>query len=304
VSATGVNAGVDLDNPFPNPPPLPTDLPAPRLVSPRGALRRSLVVWGWGQLAAGDRRGVLGPPLEVATLAGLTLIVPAASAGTNASLAFAAVVLTFAAWIAIAVHAHRAAAHRRSGLGIEPGPSGGIDLLWLAPLVVVFSTLFWLGAGRLGDPGTVLADYVADWQAGRADSALVRFTAPPGSSAELSDAWSRQLAGLRNALVRLAAVAGPSSAIDPERPLDTVRWTARPAESAPDTRLVDIEVVRQESVRGQLFGLLPSTTQRLVTLDRLGMAELRLVALPGPFAGSAWRIVRVDIGGIELDENS
>ena len=292
-----MRAGVDLDNPLPNPPPLPTDLPAPRLVSPRGALRRSLAVWGWGQVAAGDRRGWLGPPLQVATVAALVVLGPAAAPGTNAPFVFAGTALACAAWAAIAVHAHRVAARRRSALGIEPGQTGALELLFLAPVVVAFSTFFWLAAGRLADPGTVLVDYTEDWQAGRIDLAAARFVVQP-STADLSDEWARQLAGLRNALVRLAAVAGPAAGIDPERPLDSIRWTARPDGSDADGLVVDIEVVREESVRGQLFGLLPSTTQRLVTLERLGTAELRLVPLSSPLDGSAWRIVRVEIEGV------
>jgi hypothetical protein len=227
----------------------------------------------------------------------LVALAPAAAAGTYAPFVFSGVALTFAAWVAIAVHAHRAAVRRRSTLGIEAGKTGALELLVLAPVVVAFSTLFWLEAGRLADPGTVLADYTEDWQAGRTDAAAARFVAQP-ATADLSDEWTRQLAGLRNALVRLAAVGGPGAGIDPGRPLDSIRWTSRGDGSAPDGLVVDIEVVREESVRSQLFGLLPSTTQRLVTLERLGTAELRLVPQPGPLAGSAWRIVRIEIEGV------
>jgi hypothetical protein len=292
-------AGADLDNPLPNPPPVPSDLPPPRLASPRGALRRSLILWGWGQIAAGGRRGWLGPPLQVGALAGLLAFGPAAARGTNAPLVFLAGALVLGLWVAIPFHAHRVASRRRAALDLPSGQTGGLDLLWLAPVAVVLSTAFWTGTGRLGDPGVVLADYVGDWRAGRVADAAGRFVATPGEGAALADAWGRQLANLRNDLVRLSAVSGPGSGIDPEQPLETVRWSLQPAED-PGTVLVDIEVVRRETVRSQVFGWLPSTSQRLVTLERLGTAELRLIDLPGTLGGQGWRIVRVEVGGVEL----
>jgi hypothetical protein len=212
---------------------------------------------------------------------------------------FLAGVVILAAWVAIPVHAHRVAMRRRAALDMPAGSSGAVDLLWLAPVIVVLSTLLWTSAGRLGDPGVVLGDYVTHWRAGRADAAAAMFERPPPPGV-VAVAWERQLASLRNDLVRLAAVNGAASGIDPSRPLETVRWTTSPG-SGRGTYAVDLEVVRQESVRSQLFGLLPSTSQRLVTVEQLGRAELRLVDLDGPFAGQAWRIVLVDIGGIKLD---
>src|SRR5207253_1292589 len=52
----------------------PNDIPAPRLPTARGALRRSLLIWGWGQLATGDWRGWLLLPLEPLCVAALAVL--------------------------------------------------------------------------------------------------------------------------------------------------------------------------------------------------------------------------------------
>jgi hypothetical protein len=258
-----------------------------------------LIVWGWGQVAAGDRRGWILPIVQLALVAVLLAIGPGAAQGTNAWLVFLAAAVVFALWAAIPVHAYRRAVQRHAALDVPLGRTGGLDLLWLAPIAVVFSTVFWSVAARTADPGTVLADYAADWRAGRAETAVGRFEMPPSDPSGVRDAWTAQLAKLRNDLVRLAAVSGPGSGIDPEDPLASIHWAARD-DGEPGTYIVDIEVVRRETIRGQLLGLVPSTSQRLVPLEKLGVAELRLVDLPGPLAGNGWRIVRVEVGGTVL----
>jgi hypothetical protein len=256
-------------------------------------------VWGWGQIAAGDRRGWIGPPLQLALVAALAVFAPSAAQGTNAWLIFLAGAVVMALWLAVPVDAYRLTMRRRAALDVPTGSASGLDLLWLAPFAVAFSTFFWAAAGRAADPGLVLSDYVGDWRTGRVDAALALFDIPPGDSASMPGTWEAQLANLRNDLVRLAAVSGPTSGIDPGQPLDSIVWSAKPPEEA-DAFLVAIEVVRRETVRGQLLGLVPSTSQRLVTVERLGTVELRLVDLPGPFGGQAWRIRSVEVGGIGL----
>jgi hypothetical protein len=217
--------------------------------------------------------------------------------GTNAPFVFLAGAAVLALWALIPVHAHRTAARRRAALDLTPGSSSGLDLLWLAPIAVALSTIFWSSAGRAGDPGIVMADYVEDWRTGRAEAAGALFETPPASPAAIVDAWAAQLANLRNDLVRLAAVSGPGSGIDPADPLASVQWNVSEGDES-GVVVADIEVVRRETVRGVLFGLLPSTSQRLVTLERLGTIELRVADLPGQLGGQGWRIVRVEVGGI------
>ena len=263
-----------------------------------GPSARSLLVWGWGQLASGDRRGWLGPPAQVASLALLALAAATLGNGEGVELVFLAGAAVLGAWAAVAIHAHRRAARRRAALDLPSGESGAGDLLWLAPIAIGLATALWLAGGRAGDPGMVLDDYLADWRAGRAEAAIGRFVTPPGTVAAMTAAWEGQLAGLRNDLVRLAAEHGPDAGIDPDRPIDTVRWADGGPVDGGAGYLVVIEVVRRESVRGQLFGILPTTSQRLVTIARLGEVRLRLEPTAG--SGDAWRIVRVEVGGVAL----
>jgi hypothetical protein len=255
-----------------------------------------LLIWGWGQVVAGDRRGWLGPPVQIAAIAALVAATPTLVAGTNGELAFVAGAALLGAWAVIAVHAHRRAARRRAALDLPPGDAGAADLLWLAPVVIALSSGFWIAAGDAGDPGVLLDLYVADWRAGRAADAAGRFGAPPEPAA-LAEAWDRQGAALHNELVAIAAAAGPDSGIDPDHPLDELRWVDAGARES-GSRLVALEVARVETVDGQLFGILPTSSQRLVTLARLGQIELRLVDRPGSAGGVAWRIVRAEVGGI------
>jgi hypothetical protein len=268
-------------------------------VSPRGALRLSLILWGLGQVAAGDRRGWLGLPLQLSALGSLGWFAANAAQGSNAIFVFLGGVAVLALWAFIAGHAYRTATRRHAALDVAPRAAGAFELLWLSPFVVFGSTLLWASGGRLADPGTVAADYVGDWRAGQAEAAIQRFAAPPGDPGAVNQTWTQQLAGLRNDLVRVAAVAGDDVRIDPDDPLDSIVWIAQPTGES-RSAIIDIEAVRTQPVQTQLLGLLPATSQRTETLERLGRIELRLVDLPGPVAGQGWRIVRVEAGGVAL----
>jgi hypothetical protein len=268
------------------------------LPSPRGALVASLIAWGWGQIASGDRRWWLAPPLQLAAIAGLVALLALRPADAAVEPTFLAGCALLGTWAGIAVHAHRRAARRRLALDLPAGPSGGAALLWLAVPAILLSTLPWILGGRAAEPGLVLEAYVADWQEGRAEAARDRFTTPPASAAHVQAAWQAQSAGLRNDLLALAAEHGPEAGIDPDRALDVVRWTDAGAIDAGRGRLVVIEVVRHETLRGRLFGFLPTSSQRLVALARLGEVRLRLVPIGG--AGHAWRIERIEVGGVTL----
>lgn len=266
------------------------------MVTAAGALRRSLLVWGWGQVSAGDRRGWLGPPVQAAAVALVVLAAPLAG-GTAAPLVFLLAAGLVAAWAAIAAHAWRTAAHRRASLGVEPG-GGGEAMLWLVPLVLAVGAGLWVAGGSDADPALALDAYLADWRAGRAGAAAERFADPPSSTALLA-AWDRQAGAVRNAVVRIQA-ADPAVVADPSRLLDGLRWVDLGA-TADGGRQLALEAVRQERVRNELFGILPATSQRLVPVERLGIAELRTVPVAsgsGPFGPVvAWRLVRVEIAG-------
>jgi hypothetical protein len=261
------------------------------------ALRRSLLVWGSGQLASGDPRGWLGPPAQVAAIAGLLLIAPLA-AGTAAPVVFVLAAAFVAAWAAVGVHAWTRAARRRQALGLDPG-GGGEALLWLVPLVLAVGAGLWVAGGSGADPALALDAYLGDWRAGRAEAGAARFAASPPSPTVVRSAWERQLGRLHNAVVRIVA-AEPAVLADPNVPLDGLRWVdLGPLEGG--GRQLGLEAARHERVENLLLGILPATSQRLVPVERLGTAELRPVAVSsgfGPFGPVvAWRLVRIEILG-------
>lgn len=286
-------------NPLPNPPPGPGDYVPSRVVTAGGALRRSLLIWGWGQLAAGDRRGWLGPPTQTVAVAGLVAVAPLAG-GTAAPIVFVLAAALVTGWAAIGVHAWHRAAHRRAALGVDPGGGAGA-LLWLAPLVLTAGAGLWVAGGSGADPALALDGYLGDWHAGRAEAASARFADPPPATVVLA-AWERQSGAVRNAVVRIVA-AEPAVAADPNRLLDGLRWVDL-GTTADGGRQLALEAARQERIDNELFGFLPTTSQRLAAVERIGTAELRAVPVGsglGPFGPVvAWRLIRIEVAGEAL----
>ena len=145
---------------------------SPTLISPRGALRRSLVVWGWGQVATGDRWGLALAVGEVAALAALVVFGLPLASGTGANLLLLGGCAFGAAWIAVALNAYRRAIHRRLALGLTGADGGGIDLLWLAPVLIAASSAFWFLGGSGATPDAALSRYVAAWRHDRPGDAI------------------------------------------------------------------------------------------------------------------------------------
>lgn len=251
-------------------------------------------MWGWGQLAAGDRRGWLGPPAQLLAVVALVLALPHAG-GVAAPLVYLAAALVMLLWGSIAVHAWHRARRRRLALGSGPG-GGAADLLWLALIAVVLGAGFWALSGAGADPVLTLDAYLADIQTERVDAAVGRWAGV--DAAAVREGWARQSVAVRNVVVRIVAE-DPAAEADPEHPLRGLRWRlADPVAAGGRTYVA--EVVRSEPVRSQLFGILPTTSQRLVPVEAVGRAELRPVevtggGLLGPVV--AWRIVRLELGG-------
>lgn len=263
------------------------------------------MVWGWGQLAIGDHRGRIWLAVQPVALFALSALVAGYSGGGGFGIVFVAGAVVVAAWGGQALGAYRRAVRRREALGLA-GPDGGaVDLLWLAPLVAAAATLFWATAGAAASPGTVLADYVRDWRTGRPERAVGLFGPGLGpSAAEIASAWAIQEAAIRNALVAIAAESGPGARIDPGDPFASLRF--QPPAVDGGREVVAVWLVRHEAVRDSLFGLIPTTRDRLVPVSRLGEIEVvRAVrpGLPSP-AGAAefWRIARVDLADVVVGE--
>ncbi len=278
------------------------DLPPPRLPTARGALRRSLAVWGWGQAATG-RRAALGLALvEGAALAVLAWFGPPLIDGELAIWIFVAATLFVAAWATVAIAAYRRAVRRRRSFGLPGADGGAADLLWLAPVLIAGMMAAWGVGGTLARPEATLTRFVGDWRAGDGADAASLFASPLAAAA-IQAAWERQVPRLRNRLLTLDAAGAPDDGIDPDHPLDSIRFVEVPAPtgSGPDIARIAVQVVRREDVSGSFLGLLPTSSQTLVPVADLGWIDLRLVHRPSGRAGvpddPVWLIARIDLLG-------
>lgn len=293
---------------------LATGLPEP--ISPRSALRRSIVVWGWGQVSTGDRRGYLLAVIELVWLAGFVLVGLPILSGAGSEAVFVAGAAFAATWVAVAVHAYRRAIDRRERVGLGGADGGAVDLVWLAIPLIIVSTAFWAAAGQQGTPEATLARYEEAWfhQHGTEALSLIRVTAnpsPAGGTAEpvtpedLVAGWGRQSGRLHDELARIVAGLGPGSGIDPDAPLESLRIRVAPDPAGqPGTALGVVTIVRRVSVREFLFGSIPTSAQRLVDVSVVGQVRLRKVddpaVWPGLVGASRWTIVEIDVLGEHL----
>jgi hypothetical protein len=272
------------------------------------------VLWGWGDVATGDGRGWALLALEAVAFAGFWLLAMPYAHGTSSGAVFVLGALLVVAWAAQALHADRTAL-RRASAGLRQ-PSAAVELLWLAPLVVAGATAFWALAGPATSPDALLADYVDAWRAGRAADAARLFVVPPEPDA-LAAAWRRESARLTNEAIRASVSTDAGTGIDAADPWSAVRWdvpessaaaSSAPAAAAPPSEpsraVVDAVLVARQTVRDSFFGLVPTTSQRLVPVASLGTVHLRTVQLPGSLPGGppvvVWRIADVQFLGESL----
>jgi hypothetical protein len=239
---------------------------------PSGAsvLRRSLVVWGLGHLAIGDRRGWLMLLAQPLAIAGLLVFAALLIEGTRWMVVFPALLFLLVAWLGQALGAYRQAVAR----GSEPG--GELQVVGFLPLPVVAVTVFWLVGGSLGAPATTLGRYVSAWENNDPAAAAGLF-ATPMSPADIEAMWVDQTAYLEQQVTAAFIEYGPLSGIDPDEPFNSLRFTEAPSTSG-DTATVAVELVRRQRVESLLLGFIPTATQETVVVEQLGTIDL--AALP------------------------
>jgi hypothetical protein len=242
------------------------------LPSAASVLRRSLFVWGLGQLAIGDRRGWLLLLAQPLAIVGLLVLAAVLIEGTRWMVVFPALLLVLAAWFGQALSAYRRAVE----LGARPG--GELQVVGFLPLALVAVTTFWLIGGSLGSPASTMARYVSAWETGRSAEAAELF-AEPVTTAEIEVMWVAQTAYLEQQVVAAAIQYGPLSGIDPEQPFNSLRFTEQPT-TAVDVSTVAVELVRRQRVESLLLGFIPTATQETVVVEQIGAISLR--ALPDP----------------------
>ena len=239
---------------------------------PPGAsvLRRSLLVWGLGQLAIGDRRGWLLLLAQPLAIGGLIVFAAVLIEGTRWMVVFPALLLLLVAWLGQALGAYRQAVAR----GATPG--GELQVVGFLPVAVVAVTVFWLVGGSLGAPATTLGRYVAAWENNNAAEAAQLF-ATPMSTADIEAMWVTQTTYLEQQVTAAFIEYGPLSGIDPDEPFNSLRFTEEPS-TAGDLASVAVELVRRQRVESLLLGFIPTATQETVVVEQLGTIELK--ALP------------------------
>ncbi len=274
----------------------PNDLPPPGLPTPAGALRRSLIVWGWGQAAAGRHWFLVLAGAQATLLAGLAVLGPPMADGPGIQAVFLAGTVVLGMWAVQALHAYRLTVRRRVPFGLSGGDGHAIEVLWLVPLAVVLATAFWGALGRASSPGAVLDRYVNAWDDARPADAVQLFVTPVDGHA-LAAVWQRQAPRLRNGLVLAAASIGEGSGIDPDRPFDSLRFDLLGASANPEpdgTVRATVRVVRSVTRRGTFLGFVPTTSQEVVPVLDLGRIDLRLVPVPGPVAGVSTEVWQIE----------
>lgn len=241
---------------------------------PGRVLRLSLVAWGLGEIALGNRRG--GVAWLVAEGVALLLVIVTSLSLADGTAYLAPFLLGsgfVVAWGLQAVLAYRAALHSPAAApGGDPGPSVG-PIAWLGVPLLAWGTLFWLLAAHAATPAAVTDAFLRDWHA---------IAEQPGRADPIASRPDALAAAAASALERLR-----------ERCADAAAGTACPNESGlfrdVRVRLLDgagtltsaaIELVRYERRPSELLGfslgseLVPVTEERLLTL--------RLATRPDP----------------------
>ena len=247
-----------------------------------GILRRSLIVWGWGHVALGDRRGWLLVLLQPLAILGLAFAAWQLIDGTRWLAVFVPLVLLLVFWIGQAVHAHR----RAIALGAAPG--GELQLAFFLPVVLAVVSAFWLVGGRHGSPASAVEAYMAAWAANRPDIAVGLYGDANHQPSELSAFWDDLGTKLSAAVSNGRATYGTTSGLDPGRPFRNLRVT----QTGPTSFAV--ELVRSESYQTTLLGFIPTAGQRTVVVEPV--LSINVIEQPGAggwLQSSTWRIASV-----------
>ena len=243
-----------------------------------GVLRRSLLIWGWGHIALGDRRGWLLVLLQPIALAGLLVAAWQLIDGTRWLAVFLPLVALLVIWVGQAVHAHQ----RALALGAAPG--GELQLAWFLPAVLAVVSAFWLVGGRHGSPASAVEAYMTAWQADRPDVAVALYGSGAPAAADVTQLWLQERAWLISQIEHARATYGPTSGLDPARPFSSLRVT----QSAPPHFIV--ELVRSESYQTTILGFIPTAAQRTVVVAALWDVAVVEEHVMGYLPSTVWRI--------------
>ena len=252
-----------------------------------GVLRRALLIWGWGHVTLGDRRGWLLVLFQPLAIGGLALAAGQLIDGTRWLAVFVPLVALLVFWVGQAVHAHR----RAIALGGAPG--GELQLALFLPFAFALLTVFWLVGGRHGSPASTVEAYMDAWQAGRPDAAAGLFPDTNLETAALQHFWVDQSSELVTRISDGRAAFGPVSGLDPARPFNSLR-VSELATSVAGEAAFTVEIVRTERFETTLLGIIPVAAQRTIVVAPVAQITLHEEpASAGLLPSSTWRVVAV-----------
>jgi hypothetical protein len=259
--------------------------------SPVSVLRRSLLVWGLGELALGHARaGAAWLVAEVIGLAGVAWLSAGLLTTTWYPLPFVAGSLFLGAWALQAVSSYRRARQLLDpGEALAPrGPAAAVT--WLSLPILAWGTAFWLVAASAATPAAVLDRFESAWPdvaSGSSTFAASLAADPAGLATEAGAAYAALQAACRSG--QLTA----DCATSPENLLRDVRISIVHEDATSATALV--EIVSFERRPSSFLGIFSATDLVPVPQETLLRIELDAVpaALPGGLRLGArtWQIL-------------
>jgi len=254
-------------------------------------MARSMLVWGWGHLSLGDRRGGLLLALQVAWLLALAAALPLLQSD-RWILVFGLLSAYLLFWVLQAVAAQRLAV-RRSGRS-----TGAALLVALVPLALLAQTAFWLVGGSTASPSATFARYVSAWEARHPENATALFVTSR-DAASLSTAWTADDRTVVES-VEAASASNPTWDLDERNPFANLRFVYQAGSSAAsvDRVVLEVDIVRLATVPASFFGFFPATrseTQSVATIGQAVLVRRPTTSLPIANA-SVWLIESVAIG--------
>jgi hypothetical protein len=273
----------------------PLAQPARSPISAGTALRRSLLIWGWGQISLGDKRGYLFAILQVLAIVDW-LVIAAQFIDTTLWLAlFVPLVVIAVVWVGQAVAAYRRA------LALGGAPGGEFQLALFLPFLLAVFTSFWIVGGHGSSPTSTVEAYMEAWESNRPDLAVGLF--PDGArswASSLPTLWAADLSRIHTLVDQGRTTYGPTSGLDPDHPFLSLRVEAVPpaaqfggSPGGPDPvqPAFEVQVVRTEQFQSTLLGLIPTTGERTVVVAPVLYMELAPQAATGTaLHADAWRI--------------
>lgn len=237
-----------------------------------------MLVWGWGHITLGNRRGWILVLLQPLAILGWLFAAWQLIDGTRWLAVFVPLVLLLVLWVGQAVHAYRRA------LALGGAPGGELTLALFLPLILVLFTAFWLLGGRHGSAASAVEAYMEAWESNRPDLAFTLYRDAGIGQADVAAFWQTERTFMTNAIVQGQTQYGAASGLDPDEPFNSLRVTQT------DPTTFSVEIVRSETFQTTLLGLISTSGQRTVVVAPLMRIFVVEEAIPGALPSSAWRI--------------